>query len=782
MNQDTSLPSNHAPVSGQFSFLKRDLNLQQILTRSSDIGSYPSIQKPLSKQPVNYYRINHEMFSQKMSVVNPTLATTQDYEALANDFSELLYSTAQEGRMPPPVEPTYDPESSRWKRIMDCSDDGLLWKAIDWKGQFNPGNHDSEPQPSELEFQEHLEKLLNPRGERITVDLSEYHTTIPILDEPIRTKEVSEVLEENVKPDKGCGPDGNSPGVYKLLPGQWVSFLCFLFNVIFVAGYPLAWSSAKLIMLFKKGLRSACNNYRGISIINAVAKIYDYVLNNRLTTWYIPCREQAGAQSKRGCIEHIVALRLLFDTFVRKRMKLFVVFVDFQKAYDLVPRSRLFDILIELGCGVTMLTALIAMYSSTTNILGSTVITSTIGVRQGSPTSCYLFVIFVDVLILMIKSKCSPEPILGWLHTLMLMDDTVILATSREKMEEKLKLLEEYCAKSGMRLNESKTRLMVINGTPMDKIPFFIANVVIKHCMSYVYLGVVFTSDGRCTTSLSEHLSSKNKELNKLLIFFAANYDAPFRVKKRVLEAAFLSSILYGCESWLKISLKPVQTMYLKAVRSLLGVRATIPTNLCLIEGGLKPLESLVKARQNKFFKKMITSRAEMIDDPLMHAISITREHNKPMWSYIQNVLNGDADHFVDAETKTMKDDVQNAPPSGTRFRTYFSLNPTLEVHPIYTDCSMTIPDYLRISFTRFRLSSHMLRVETGRWSRTPRDERLCQCGTDIQNEQHLFVCPLVKNVTDSFSKPCATPKDFFENTTLSDLRTLHQTLDLMSF
>ena len=149
--------------------------------------------------------------------------------------------------------------------------------------------------------------------------------------------------------------------------------------------------------------------------------------------------------------------------------------------------------------------------------------------------------------------------------------------------------------------------------------------------------------------------------------------------------------------------------------------------------------------------------------------------------SYIQNVLNGEADHFVDAETKTMKDDVQNAPPSGTRFRTYFSLNPTLEVHPIYTDCSMTIPDYLRISFTRFRLSSHMLRVETGRWSRTPRDERLCQCGTDIQNEQHLFVCPLVKNVTDSFSKPCATPKDFFENTTLSDLRTLHQTLDLMS-
>ena len=137
-----------------------------------------------------------------------------------------------------------------------------------------------------------------------------------------------------------------------------------------------------------------------------------------------------------------MTLRLLFNVFTRKKLKLFVVFVDFSKAYDLVLRSRLFDILIELGCGVTMLSALMSMYSNTTNVLGSTVITSTIGVRQGSPTSCYLFIIFVDVLILMLKSKCSAEPILGWLHCLMLMDDTIILATTREKMMEKLQLLD----------------------------------------------------------------------------------------------------------------------------------------------------------------------------------------------------------------------------------------------------------------------------------------------------------------------------------------------------
>ena len=90
-------------------------------------------------------------------------------------------------------------------------------------------------------------------------------------------------------------------------------------------------------MLFKKGHRLDCGNWRGISIINAIAKLYDYVLYNRLSQWFMPCREQAGAQPKRGCTEHIVSLRLLMDYCFRKKIKLYVAFIDFSKAYDRVP-------------------------------------------------------------------------------------------------------------------------------------------------------------------------------------------------------------------------------------------------------------------------------------------------------------------------------------------------------------------------------------------------------------------------------------------------------------
>ena len=772
VNSDLSFPSNHAPVSVNFEFPESALGLHELVCRSEDIGMYHvTKQTSLCKTPISFHQVDLTSFKENIESVPPP-HRSGDPNVLAEDFSDRLYKVTKMSKSPYCRQDVYDPSESRWKRIMECEDDGLLWKAIDWKGQFDPTNTESSISPSETEFRDHLEKLLNPSIDSAPLDLSEYHTRIPVLDASIRIKEVTDVHEKNVKPDKSCGPDGNNPGVFKYLPETWISFICLLLNIVFVAGYPISWTSAKLIMLFKKGCRLDCNNYRGISIINAIAKIYDYVLNNRLLLWYQCCREQAGAQSKRGCIEHIVTLRLLIDVFIRKRMKLFIVFVDFKKAYDLVPRSRLFEILVNLGCGATMLAALMAMYKDTSCILGSTVISSTIGVRQGSPTSCYLFVIFVDVLILMFKSRCMPEPILQWLHCLMLMDDTIIFATSREKVEEKLKILGEYCKNNGMQVNESKTKFMAFNGTPLDKVSFMMSNIRVKHCESYVYLGVPFTSDGRCDSTLKLHLSNKTKELNKLLVFLAVNYDAPFTVKKKVLDAAFMSSILYGCESWLNVSLKPVETMYHSAIKVLLGVRFSTPTQLCVIEGGFQPLIGLVRSRQQKFFKKM-ASRPQLHNDPFVHAMTIVKELHKSMQKHIESIIEGG--NFVKNELQKVKEKVSKA--TGTKFKTYLELNPGFIVHKLYGKDSPTIPDYLRINFSRYRLSSHRLRVEMGRWSKTPRNERVCSCGLGIQNEQHIFICPRVKDLFSALPDVCNSPQDLFTDTSIDKLSVLYQVL-----
>ena len=70
------------------------------------------------------------------------------------------------------------------------------------------------------------------------------------------------------------------------------------------------------------------------------------------------------------------------------------------------------------------------------------------------------------------------------------------------------------------------------------------------------------------------------------------NKDIPFQAKRKVLEAAFNSAILYGCESWLKCSLAPVKTLYLTAIEAVLGVRQSTPNDIALVEIGLPSLET----------------------------------------------------------------------------------------------------------------------------------------------------------------------------------------------
>ena len=234
---------------------------------------------------------------------------------------------------------------------------------------------------------------------------------------------------------------------------------------------------------------------------------------------------------------------------------------------------------------------------------------------------------------------------------------------------------------------------------------------------------------------MKEHVKERNKNLNKLHIFLAANYDAPFFVKKKVFQAAFSAAILYGMESWLDISLKPIEVMYMKGVRALLGVRNSTQSDLCLIEAGIPSLQSLVHNAQAKFFRRM-SARRELTDDPFGFVMNLTEQENPTMWIEIQRLLS------IEDHIKKDRNDLHLSVMSrvGSKSVTYRALNPTLSTHILYTKTDYT-PDSLRITFTRLRLSSHKLRIEVGRWSKTPRHERLCVCGS-LQDEKHILTCP----------------------------------------
>ena len=198
VNQDTAFPSNHAPVTVRFSFPGQRISLEQLFVRSVDIGTYPIKQRQLCKPPIRFDQVDTECFKEKITPVDLAFPTPYDHNSLAERFNDLLYTTLAESKKAPMhIEHPHDLSLSRWERILKCEDDGLLWKAIDWKGQFNPGNPDAESQPSESQFQNHLEKLLNPADEGILTDLSNHHTTITVSNQTIEVKEVKEVISKS---------------------------------------------------------------------------------------------------------------------------------------------------------------------------------------------------------------------------------------------------------------------------------------------------------------------------------------------------------------------------------------------------------------------------------------------------------------------------------------------------------------------------------------------------------------------------------------------------------
>lgn len=76
------------------------------------------------------------------------------------------------------------------------------------------------------------------------------------------------------------------------------------------------------------------------------------------------------------------------------------------------------------------------------------------------------------------------------------------------------------------------------------------------------------------------------KHVLKFISFIKKINDIPFIVKRGVFEAALMSVLIYGCESWLTTDLKPIVKLYNWCQKELLGVRRTTCNDVCYLEAG----------------------------------------------------------------------------------------------------------------------------------------------------------------------------------------------------
>ena len=278
--QDFSLPSDHAPLSIT---LKQCLCLDTLLEHATYLGDhavfYSRNKRNVCKKPIKYSQVDPPCFLNKLSLYElPSIDI--EIESVVKNMSETLYDCAADSRVS--VQPPQtDLSISRWDRLLDGNSDKQVWAAINWRGLVNDINPLESIGPSDEQFKEFFDQALNS-DELTSLDQITSNTYVPVLDDPINEYEVREQIA-NLKIDKAAGTDGIPPGVIKILPPTWIMFITVLLNKLFLSSiYPQSWAIAKLFTIFKKGDKNLPSNYRGITIINCLAKLFDMILCKRI--------------------------------------------------------------------------------------------------------------------------------------------------------------------------------------------------------------------------------------------------------------------------------------------------------------------------------------------------------------------------------------------------------------------------------------------------------------------------------------------------------------------
>ena len=189
-------------------------------------------------------------------------------------------------------------------------------------------------------------------------------------------------------------------------------------------------------------------------------------------------------------------------------------------------------------------------------------------------------------------------------------------------------------------------------------------------------------------------------------MFCFKNQSMPFVVRKKVFEAVLTTKL---CESWFTEDYKTIEVLYMSALKSLLGVRKQTPNQIVLTECGVPELKELVRKYQNNF----ISTKLSDPEEPLTKVYKLCQQSNTVAFRCLQR-----ASTYVFDATERRTESTRTS--TKTKTKTYMNINPLSSVHSMYTSTDKYVPDYKRIEMTRFRMGSHRLKVETGRWSRTP--------------------------------------------------------------
>ena len=303
---------------------------------------------------------------------------------------------------------------------------------------------------------EHMEKIMNEENEwdrMVETDLVEG----PV--EKVVRDEIVEAIQ-SMKSGKATGTSEVSVEMIVASGDIGVKVMMELCQrVLDGRGMPDEWKTSVIVPIFKeKDDVMSCGSYRGVKLLEHAMKTVERVLERRIRTLVILNEMQFGFIPGKGTVDAIFIVRRMQEEYQKKDKKLYMCFVDMEKAFDRVLRKVMEWAMRKKGLSEVMVRAVMSLYdgAKTRVRVGSAYSEEfevKVGVHQGSVLSPLLSAIVVDVI--------TENARRGVVNELLYADDLVIMSETMEDLKERFWNWKNALESKGLKVNTKKTKLMV---------------------------------------------------------------------------------------------------------------------------------------------------------------------------------------------------------------------------------------------------------------------------------------------------------------------------------
>ncbi|XP_045029421.1 uncharacterized protein LOC123472237 [Daphnia magna] len=251
--------------------------------------------------------------------------------------------------------------------------------------------------------------------------------------------------------------------------------LASIYRAVWTYGIPACWKTSRTVPIYKKGDSSDYGNFRPISLLPTMYKIFSGILSSRIMSTatklgWISSEQKGFLPGVRGIQEHTHLLHTVIEQAKQSKREMVIAWLDLSNAFGSIPHPILNCLFQSLPIPAELRRILSDIYSN--NIMefavgqDSVQIHPTAGVRQGDPLSSVVFNLAAEPIIRTAKSNNTGfSAFQARVSTTAYADDIAIVGSSIRETQRTLNAVEDTATSLGLKFNPGKcTSLTLING------------------------------------------------------------------------------------------------------------------------------------------------------------------------------------------------------------------------------------------------------------------------------------------------------------------------------